>query len=386
MGINLRIPTTRRGSAGGQVPAAAEGGNVSELVAAMIEVRHVGKVYQAAGEPVVALRDVNLSVRRGEIYGIIGLSGAGKSTLIRCINMLERPQTGSIRVDGVDVTRLEVKELGAARRQIGMIFQNFNLLDSRTVAANVAFPLERAGVPRPEIKQRVAELLEMVGLSGKARAYPAQLSGGQKQRVGIARALANRPKVLLSDEATSALDPQTTKSILELLLDINRRLGLTILLITHEMQVIKEICDNVAVIEDGTIVESGPVSRVFTEPRTVTARNFLQGVTSFDLPPDVLRQLRVESGGRSQILHLSFMGKQTGQPVISALVRQFDVDVNILYGNINHIKDVPFGTLVVELRGDGFSSRRLISYLRGRGVKVEEIAGAAGSGPDAAEI
>ncbi|MDI3281110.1 MAG: methionine ABC transporter ATP-binding protein [Bacillota bacterium] len=341
----------------------------------MIEVRQVSKVYQVGGQPVVALRDVNLSVRRGEIYGIIGLSGAGKSTLVRCINMLERPQSGSILVDGVDITRLEGEELRAARRQIGMIFQNFNLLQSRTVAGNVAFPLEIAGVPQAEIKRRVSDLLELVGLTDKAKAYPAQLSGGQKQRVGIARALANQPKVLLSDEATSALDPQTTKSILRLLLDINQRLGLTIVLITHEMQVIKEICDSVAVIENGTIVESGPVWQVFTEPRTAAARNFLRGVITPELPPEVLERLIAEGGGENQILRLSFLGEQAGQPLISSLIRLFDVDVNILYGSIDHIKDIPFGTLIVEVKGGGVNPSRLISYLRGRGVKVEVIAG-----------
>lgn len=341
----------------------------------MIEVRQVSKVYQVNGQPVVALRDVNLSVRRGEIYGIIGLSGAGKSTLVRCINMLERPQSGSILVDGVDITRLEGEALRAARRQIGMIFQNFNLLQSRTVAGNVAFPLEIAGVPQAEIKRRVSDLLALVGLTDKAKAYPAQLSGGQKQRVGIARALANQPKVLLSDEATSALDPQTTKSILKLLLDINHQLGLTIVLITHEMQVIKEICDSVAVIENGTIVESGPVWQVFTEPRSAAARNFLRGVITPELPSEVLERLIAEGSGESQILRLSFLGEQAGQPLISSLIRLFDVDVNILYGSIDHIKDTPFGTLIVEIKGNGVDPSRLISYLRGRGVKVEVIAG-----------
>lgn len=352
----------------------------------MIEVEHLTKVYRLGDKEVVALQDVTLTVPQGQIYGVIGLSGAGKSTLIRCINMLERPDYGKIRIGGVEITSLRGKTLREQRRKIGMIFQHFNLLWSRTVFGNVAFPLEIAGVPRAEIRERVNELLDLVGLRDKADAYPAQLSGGQKQRVGIARALANRPAVLLSDEATSALDPQTTKSILQLLRDINARLGLTILLITHEMNVIKEVCDQVAVIEHGRIVESGPVLEVFTNPQTETARNFLKGITVLDLPEAVRkRSITLERPGlAAKILSISFLGESAGEPVISTLVRQFNVDANILYGNIDQIHDIPFGTLVVELIGTKNSLEKALAYLKGRRLKVEVLEDVAASDVDAA--
>lgn len=262
----------------------------------MIELRGVTKTYLAETEPVCALRNVSLRIPEGSVFGVIGLSGAGKSTLIRCINRLETP-AGQVLIDGRDITRLTPAELRQERRRIGMIFQHFNLLSSRTVAGNVAFPLEIAGAGRAETARRVAELLELVGLADKAGVYPAQLSGGQKQRVGIARALANHPRVLLSDEATSALDPQTTKSILRLLKDINQRMNLTIVLITHEMAVIKEICDLVAVLEDGAIVETGPVTEVFANPRTEVARSLLSGITGHDVPEAVMN--RANGGARA---------------------------------------------------------------------------------------
>jgi len=241
----------------------------------LITITKLGKTYKTTHGAVPALRDIDLQVEKGDIYGIIGLSGAGKSTLIRCLNRLEEPDTGSITIEGMEITRLGIAELREARKKIGMIFQHFNLLDARTVRANVAFPLELSGHSKSAIDERVREILELVGLTDKADAYPAQLSGGQKQRVGIARALANRPEVLLSDEATSALDPQTTRNILDLLADINRRLGLTIILITHEMNVIRHICTKVAVLDKGAIVESGPVEQVFSRPASKTMRLFL---------------------------------------------------------------------------------------------------------------
>jgi len=241
----------------------------------VISISGLNKFYQTSRGSVPALRDINLRVEKGDIFGIIGLSGAGKSTLIRCLNRLEEPDSGKIVIDGNDITRLSVAQLREARKKIGMIFQHFNLLDSRTVRGNVAFPLELAGYARRDIDERVAEILELVGLSDKAGAYPAQLSGGQKQRVGIARALANHPEVLLSDEATSALDPQTTSSILELLADINRKLGLTIVLITHEMNVIRQVCTKVAVLDKGEIVETGPVEQMLSRPSSTTMRLFL---------------------------------------------------------------------------------------------------------------
>lgn len=241
----------------------------------MIAVKHLNKSYTTRKGPVSALQDINLHIGKGEIFGIIGASGAGKSTLIRCLNLLERPDTGSVEVGGVAITELKGKQLRLARRRIGMIFQQFNLLEAKTVYGNVAFPLRVAGFSRQETKRRVADILELVGLSDKADAYPSQLSGGQKQRVGIARALAVEPDVLLSDEATSALDPQTTYSILELLQDINRKLQLTIVLITHEMDVLRHICGNAAVIEGGRIVESGPVEQLFYRPESETAKQFV---------------------------------------------------------------------------------------------------------------
>ena len=271
----------------------------------VIEIRNLTKIFRNGHNEVRALDDVSLHVKPGEIFGIIGLSGAGKSTLVRCVNMLERPQSGTVLVDGIDITRLGKRELRSARQRIGMIFQHFNLLSSRTVFGNVAFPLEIAGVPKQEIKSRVIELLELVGLQDKIDSYPSQLSGGQKQRVGIARALANRPKVLLCDEATSALDPETTASVLELLQDINRQMGLTILLITHEMQVIQQVCDRVAVIENGKIVESGPVLDVFTKPKTEQARRLVRGVIDIDIPLDLLER---HCNSDSMLLKISFIG------------------------------------------------------------------------------
>jgi len=247
----------------------------------MIEIKNLSKTFITSNSKVKALDNINLKIEKGDIFGIIGFSGAGKSTLIRCLNRLEEPDSGDILIGGKDITRMDKKELKSARRKIGMIFQQFNLLDSKNVFENIAFPLEIAGFRKPKIKERVEEILEMVGLSDKAGSYPSQLSGGQKQRVGIARALANEPDVLLSDEATSALDPMTTFSILELLKEINRKLNLTIVLITHELDVLSHICKNMAVIEKGRIVESGPVEKFFTNPESETAKSFVNIINDF---------------------------------------------------------------------------------------------------------
>jgi D-methionine transport system ATP-binding protein len=336
----------------------------------VIEIRNLTKIFRNGHNEVRALDDVSLYVKPGEIFGIIGLSGAGKSTLVRCVNMLERPQSGTVLVDGIDITRLGKRELRSARQRIGMIFQHFNLLSSRTVFGNVAFPLEIAGVPKQEIKSRVIELLELVGLQDKIDSYPSQLSGGQKQRVGIARALANRPKVLLCDEATSALDPETTASVLELLQDINRQMGLTILLITHEMQVIQQVCDRVAVIENGKIVESGPVLDVFTKPKTEQARRLVRGVIDIDIPLDLLER---HCNSDSMLLKISFIGPSTGKPIMASVMRKFPVMVNILFGRIDHIKETPFGTLVVELSGESSALKDAIDYLTGQDVQLEVL-------------
>ncbi|NLW43577.1 MAG: methionine ABC transporter ATP-binding protein [Syntrophomonadaceae bacterium] len=340
----------------------------------MIEIRNLTKIYTVGDQRILALDNVSLTVKKGEIFGIIGLSGAGKSTLIRCVNMLERPTHGTIFVDGQEITALSEEELRVARQKIGMIFQHFNLLSSRTVFNNIMFPLEIARVPKKEARQRVQSLLEMVGLTDKADVYPAQLSGGQKQRVGIARALANRPSLLLSDEATSALDPQTTRSILELLRDINRRLGLTILLITHDMNVIKEVCDRVAVIDNSRIVEIGDVLEVFSNPQTPTARSFIGTVINREIPVELLHRPNGDSGGKTtRLVRVSFIGASAGEPIISSMIRQYDIEANILYGNIDRVKDTPFGNLALELIGSPDMIDSGLTYLRNRGLEIEVL-------------
>jgi len=341
----------------------------------LIYIRNLTKVYHSASGNVRALEDVNLNIEKGDIFGIIGLSGAGKSTLLRCINMLEKPTSGSIEIDGVEMTRLSPSELKEMRKKIGMIFQHFNLLSSRTVRGNVAFPLEIAGLDKRTIDKKVENLLELVGLSDKADNYPSQLSGGQKQRVGIARALANDPKVLLCDEPTSALDPETTLSILNLLKDINRELGITIVLITHEMNVIKQICNKVAVIEKSRVVEQGPLIEVFKKPQTETARNFLKSVTLSEMPKELKDRIENLSHEHleGKIIKIAFFGEITTEPVISSIIRKFDVDTNILYGNIDHIQGMPYGTLIVELRGKNGETDAALKYLKDLGLDVEVI-------------
>jgi D-methionine transport system ATP-binding protein len=340
----------------------------------MIQISGLKKIYGDGPQAVRALENINLQVRKGEIFGIIGLSGAGKSTLIRCINMLERPTAGTVTVDDKEVTTMNERQLRAARQEIGMIFQHFNLLSARTVFDNIAFPLEIAGIDKASITKRVTELLTLVGLADKADIYPAQLSGGQKQRVGIARALANNPKVLLCDEATSALDPQTTKSILELIKDIKEKLSLTVVLITHEMHVIKEICDTVAVIEHGCIIEQGPVLQIFTQPKQLTTREFISAVIHHEVP-DSLKNHMPEG----LLVRIFFIGNSAGEPIISTLVRRFNVDANILYGNIDHIQSTPFGTLLVELTGEDPLIQAALNYLKTRDLNVEVIGNVAGN-------
>ncbi|MDI9480462.1 MAG: methionine ABC transporter ATP-binding protein [Syntrophomonadaceae bacterium] len=339
----------------------------------MIQIEHLTKIFETPSHQVLALDDVTLSINKGEIFGIIGLSGAGKSTLIRCINMLEKPTQGSIYVDGQQITSLDKRDLRCARQKIGMIFQHFNLLSSRTVFDNILFPLEIAGVPSAQAKSRVNELLDLVGLTDKAGVYPGQLSGGQKQRVGIARALANNPKVLLSDEATSALDPQTTSSILKLLKDINRQLNLTILLITHDMNVIKQVCDRVAVIDNSRIVEIGDVLSVFTNPATPTSHSFINAVVKNDIPEDLTLAKIDPQRHPTRLIRVSFIGSSAGQPIISSMIRRYDIDVNILYGNIDRVKDTPFGNLVLELIGEASLLDEAMAYLRERGLEIEVL-------------
>ncbi|WP_433854121.1 methionine ABC transporter ATP-binding protein [Stenotrophomonas nitritireducens] len=333
----------------------------------MIEFQNLHKSYAVDGRAITALHPLDLTIGAGEVFGIIGHSGAGKSTLIRLINRLEEPSGGRVLIDGQDATALDAEGLRALRRRIGMIFQHFNLLSARTVAGNVAFPLELAGTPKAKIDARVAELLRTVGLEAHAAKYPAQLSGGQKQRVGIARALATEPKILLCDEATSALDPQTTASVLSLLARINRELGLTIVLITHEMDVIRRVCDRVAVLDAGRLVESGPVSQVFLHPQHPTTRRFVSESEHVD--EGELHRDFAAVGGR--IVRLTFLGDGTYEPLLGRIARQTGVDYNILSGRIDRIKDTPYGQLTVALVG-GDQNAAQAGFVDA-GVHVEEL-------------
>ena len=342
----------------------------------MIELSGIVKTYESATEKVTALRGIDLTIERGDIYGIIGRSGAGKSTLIRCINMLERPTKGSVIVDGKDLTKMKEGELRRARKDIGMIFQHFNLLSSATVYDNIAFPLRLAHTPEKKIQEKVAPLLTLTGLEGMGGRYPAELSGGQKQRVGIARALASEPKVLLSDEATSALDPQTTKSILALMRDINKKLGLTIVIITHEMQVIKDICTKVAVIDGGSIAEEGSVIDVFTNPQQPITKEFISALLSNELPA-AFRSGKVESTYNEDaylLLRLTFLGKSADDPVIAEMIRRCsDIEVTLLFGNLNQIQSVPFGRMIIGLRGSKEHIKEALAYLSQKDLKEEVI-------------
>lgn len=335
----------------------------------MIELVQLRKEYQSAKKTVVAVDDINLHIKKGEIFGIVGYSGAGKSSLLRCINLLERPTSGQVYVDGVELTSLNKEQLRLARLKIGMIFQHFNLISSKTVSQNVAFNLKAAGKSGKDIPARVHELLELVGLSDKADHYPAQLSGGQKQRVGIARALANDPLVLLCDEATSALDPKTTESILSLLKEINLKLNLTIVLITHEMEVVKEICNRVAVMQDGRIIEEGEVYRIFSDPKEPLTRDFISKVLQFKLPEKLLAR---RSGTLVKIL---FRGPKAEEAVVSDVLQACKVKGNILHGKIEYIQDQPLGLFIMELAGEQSEVDKAISLLKERTSGVEVIQG-----------
>lgn len=340
----------------------------------MIKLSHITKHFIQGTQTIAALSDVSLHVTAGQIYGVIGASGAGKSTLIRCVNLLERPTSGSVLVDGQDLTTLSERQLIIARRQMGMIFQHFNLLSSRTVSGNIALPLELDNLPKNDIKKRVAELLALVGLEDKADAYPANLSGGQKQRVAIARALASNPKVLLCDEATSALDPATTRSILALLKNINRRLGLTILLITHEMDVVKRICDQVAVISQGELIEQDTVSEMFSHPKTPLAQQFIRSTLHLDIPEDYLQRMSPQPAeGKIPILQLEFTGQSVDAPLLSEAARRFNVNNNIISAQMDYAGGVKFGIMLAEMAGDAENSRAAIAFLQEQHVKVEVL-------------
>lgn len=340
----------------------------------MIEIKQVNKVFYQNGNPIPALKDINLTIEQGAIFGVIGSSGAGKSTLIRCVNMLEQPTSGSVIVDGVDLTTLSSAELGQARRNIGMIFQHFNLLSSRTVFGNIALPLELANKDKASIENKVTQLLELVGLTDKRDSYPANLSGGQKQRVAIARALASDPKVLLCDEATSALDPATTQSILGLLKEINRKLNLTILLITHEMDVVKSICHQVAIIGDGQLVEKGSVGDIFAHPKTELAHQFIRSTLDLTIPEDFQQRLqanRIE--GSYPLVRLEFTGATVKAPLISQISRQFNIDISVLSSDIDYAGGVKFGMMLAEMFGSEADDQAAIQFLRDHHVKVEVL-------------
>lgn len=335
----------------------------------MIEIKNLHKVYESQNGKVNALNNINLTIHDGDIYGIIGLSGAGKSSLVRCINMLEVPTSGEIRINGEDMTQLKPTRLREVRKKIGMIFQHFNLLMNSTVYDNIAFPLRISKVPENIIRNRVNELLEVVDLVEKRNAYPSQLSGGQKQRVGIARALANKPDILLSDEATSALDPTTTESILGLLKDINRKMGITIIVITHEMDVIKKLCDKVAVMENGVIVEEGRVIDVFSDPKTSTSQRFLKDMIA-ELPPDIKLD---DDNYEEEYVRAAFLGENARKPLISNMVKRWDVDAVIIGGNIEHIGDTQLGSLLIKLSGTKENVAGAVQYLLDNDIRIEVL-------------
>ena len=328
----------------------------------IIRICNLEKRYQSKNSEVYALRGINLDINRGDIFGIIGRSGAGKSTLVRCINMLERPTGGQVLFEGKDLCVLSDRELRHARRSMGMIFQQFNLLMQRTAMENVCFPLELVGTPKEKARQRAAELLELVGLSDRANSYPSQLSGGQKQRVAIARALASDPKVLLCDEATSALDPSTTESILSLIKDINRRLGITAVIITHEMSVIEKICSHVAIIAGGKIAETGPVEEVFYHPRTEAARTMVI--------PDALKPERLPS---ERVVRIVFNGASSLEPIIGNMILDCGKPLSILYSDLREIDGVVCGQMVMQLPDDAEACKRIHAFAASRGLALEDM-------------
>lgn len=341
----------------------------------MIELRHISKDFGTGEHAVHAVQDVSLTVETGEIFGIIGFSGAGKSTLVRCINLLERPTSGEVILDGQELTALPPKQLRQTRKKIGMIFQHFNLMPSRTVAGNVAYPLRGSGLSREQIAAKVQSLLELVGIGNKADAFPSQLSGGQKQRVAIARALANDPSVLLCDEATSALDPQTTKAILHLLRDLNAKLGLTIVLITHEMAVVREICHRVAVMEHGRVAEQGEVFNVFVDPRQDITRSFIRTTSNLQKVEELIAAdspvTRLKPG--ELIIRLSYVQRNAAEPLISVVTKLFDVSLNIIFADINIVQDAPIGGTVAIISGERSHITKAIEYFIDKNVGVEVI-------------
>ncbi|HIT89384.1 MAG TPA: ATP-binding cassette domain-containing protein [Candidatus Merdenecus merdavium] len=328
----------------------------------IIEIKHLGKVFHTKAGEITALKDINLEIEGGEIFGIIGLSGAGKSTLVRCINFLEQPTEGKVIFDGQELGRLNTQELNNLRKSMGMIFQQFNLLMQRTALENVCFPLELSGVSKKQARQKAEELLALVGLSDRMHSYPSQLSGGQKQRVAIARALANDPKVLLCDEATSALDPTTTRSILQLLKDINKNLGITIIIITHEMSVIEEVCNTVAIIDNSTIAEVGSVVDVFARPKSKIAKKLIFSESA-----------SLEEFKNNRCIRIIFDGRSSFEPVISNMVMECKTAVNIIFADTKNIDGKAIGQMVIQLPEDALAAGRIEHYLKDKHVKYEEV-------------
>lgn len=341
----------------------------------MIKLENISKSFAINGKTVEAVKDVSLAIRQGEIFGIIGFSGAGKSTLVRCINILEKPEKGRVIIDGEDITHYEGKELRHVRQKIGMIFQHFNLMPSRTVFENIELPLKLTKLIASERSQKIKKLLDLVGLSDKAQSYPSQLSGGQKQRVAIARALANDPKVLLCDEATSALDPQTTHSILQLLKEVNTRLGITIVVITHQMEVIKEICDRVAVMQKGVVVEEGDIVDVFSAPQAPITKSFIQAADNFEAFSDFVKLNSAITGIKPSqpVWFLTYRGAVAGEPLMSELYRRFEVKANIIYGNIDYFKQCIVGKLGVAIEGRADQIEKARQFLIDQKVIVEVL-------------
>ncbi len=341
----------------------------------MIRFENLSKTFSSGDRTVDAVKNVNLTIEKGKIYGIIGFSGAGKSTLVRCINLLERPTEGKVFIGDVELTALKGKELRKQRRKIGMIFQHFNLFSSRTVFQNVAYSLKYQGLSKKQIEDKVNELLKLVGLEEKAMEYPSKLSGGQKQRVAIARALANDPDILLSDESTSALDPQTTVSILNLLKEVNQKLGITIVIITHEMQVVKEICDRVAVMENGEVVEEGDVFNIFANPRQRITKNFVDSTSNlsriYHYIDEKAKITELKSG--ECILRFKYLERSTSEALVSQLSREFALNINIIFGNIELIGENPIGGLVSIVSGKKEDIDGAIKYLQEKNVGVEVI-------------
>lgn len=336
----------------------------------MIEFKDISKQYDLKGQTLRALNRINLQIPTGSIFGVIGYSGAGKSTLIRLINLLERPTSGQVIINGTNFTALDAKSLRQERTQIGMIFQHFNLMQTKTVAANIEMPMKLLGWSKAEREKRLEELLDFIDLKHKRHAFPDELSGGQKQRVGIARALANHPKILLCDEATSALDPQTTKSVLQLLKRINQEQGITIVMVTHEMDVIETVCDYVAVMEKGDVIETGSTLQIFSQPQHPTTKNFIQTVLQQNLPVNILANL--ENQNHHSIYCLKFLGSSAQETVIQGVIKQFDISLNILFANMTEINGSVIGQMFIQLLGDPAQITAAMQYLRDNGVQVDQ--------------